>query len=140
MVSITAVSYVALGLQVVTLLVILYGVYLMRVKRQMRHHGLIMANMVVLNIITVAAVMAPTYYGMGPGPGTSSPPVMLAHHYLGLLALAMTAVVAFSWVLRGAKTKGCLGTGLWGRTIMRATFSIWIASILLGIATLISLL
>ncbi|KQM11797.1 hypothetical protein AOA80_06180 [Methanomassiliicoccales archaeon RumEn M1] len=140
MASVPIASYAAIVVQGAILLTLLYGAYVMRVKRRMRPHGAIMATLVVLNIVTVVAVMAPTFYGADTEPGASPGPLMLAHHYLGLLALAMTAVVAIPWVLRGAKGRGCLGTGRWGRLIMRATFSVWVASLLLGIAVFISFL
>ena len=140
MASVSVASYAVLGMQVAILLIMSYGVYMIRARRRMRRHGSIMAALVVLNIITVVMVMAPAFYGLDLAPGASISPLMLAHHYLGLLALAMTAVVSLSWVLRGAKSKGCLGIGRWGRPIMRATFSVWAASLILGIATFISLL
>jgi len=45
----------------------------------------------------------------------------------------MTLVVAFSWVLRGASDRGCLGLRRRGKLIMRSTFAVWTISILLGI-------
>lgn len=138
MVFVSSASYAILGLLAVILAVMLYGVYMVKARRRMRSHGLIMATLVALNIIAVAAVMAPTFYSLDPVPGTSPASLMLAHHYLGLTALALTALVTSGWALRGAKNKGCLGTGRWGRLIMRTTFVVWTASLLLGIAVLAS--
>jgi len=135
MATVSLASYAVLGIQAAILLVMLFGVYTMKVRRRTRPHGTIMAILVVVNIITVVAVMTPTFYDMAPAPGAS---LLLAHHYLGLLAIILTSVVAFTWVLRGAKDKGCLGTGRRGRTIMRTTLVVWTASLLLGMAYFIA--
>lgn len=139
MATVPVASYAILGIQAAMLLAMLYGVRLVRTRRRIRRHGAVMAGLAALNIATVAAVMAPTFYGLDPVPGASSPSIILAHHYLGLLALAITAVVAFPWVLRGASKENHPGTGRRGRLIMRATFAVWVASVLLGIGTFLSL-
>lgn len=132
MATVPVASYAILGIQAATLLTMLYGVHLVRTRRRIRRHGAVMTGLAALNIATVAAVMAPTFYGQGPASSTSSPSIMLAHHYVGLLALTITVVVAFPWVLRGANKENCPGTGRRGRLIMRATLAVWVASLLLG--------
>lgn len=138
MATVSLASYAVLGIQAAILLVMLFGVYTMKVRRRTRPHGTIMAILVVVNIITVVAVMTPTFYDMAPAPGAAGASLLLAHHYLGLLAIILTSVVAFTWVLRGAKDKGCLGTGRRGRTIMRTTLVVWTASLLLGMTYFIA--
>mgnify|MGYP000891216425 FL=1 len=139
MAAVSVASYAILGMQAAMLLTMLYGVHLARARRRMRRHGAVMTGLAVLNVATVAAVMAPTFYGLDPAPGPSSPSIILVHHYLGLMALAITAVVAFPWALRGANEGNCPGAGRRGRLIMRATFAIWVASLLLGIGAFFSL-
>ena len=139
MAAVSVASYAILGMQAAMLLTMLYGVHLARARRRMRGHGAVMTGLAVLNVATVAAVMAPTFYGLDPALDPSSPSIMLAHHYVGLMALAITAVVAFPWALRGANEGNCPGAGRRGRLIMRATFAIWVASLLLGIGAFFSL-
>ena len=137
MATVPLASYAVLGIQAACAGHAVRGVYHEGQEADLPH-GTIMAILVVVNIITVVAVMTPTFYDMAPAPGAAGASLLLAHHYLGLLAIILTSVVAFTWVLRGAKDKGCLGTGRRGRTIMRTTLVVWTASLLLGMAYFIA--
>jgi len=133
MAFISTASYIVLGVQVVILAAIVFGVYQMRVRRRMRPHGLAMAALTFVNLVNVLVLMVPTFLDVGVS--SDVPSVVLAvHHSVGLAAIAFTLVVSLSWLLRGARNQGCLGVGRKGRLIMRTTFTLWTASILLGIA------
>ena len=100
MVFVSTASYVALGVQVTILAIMLYGVCMMMVMRRRRAH-VIMATLVVLNVITLAEVMVPTYYSLRPSPVNLPASIMLVHRYMGLTAVVLTTIVAFTWILRG---------------------------------------
>lgn len=122
-------------MQVTIPAIILYGVYIMMVRRRRRAHGLIMATLVVLNAITLAEVMAQTYYGLRPSPVNLPAFIILVHRCMGLAAVVLTTVVAFTWIFR-VKNNGCPGTKRKGRFITRTTFAVWAAAQLQGIAVL----
>lgn len=134
MAFISPASYVVLAVQVAILVAMVGGAYLMRTRRLMRPHGLAMATLAVINLVTVAVLMVPTFFDVAASPRDVPGAVLLAHHLVGLAAVALTVVVAFSWLLRGARSKGCLGVGRRGKLIMRTTFTVWATSILLGMA------
>lgn len=137
--QITTGSYVVLALQIVTLLMVGYGAFLMKFKRKMRPHATIMASAMVLNVAAVTLFMVPKFLNYLPIISTSYLPdqVLVVHHTFSLITLALTLTVVLSWALRGAKNKGCLGLGRHGRTIMLTTYGFWMTSIILGILVII---
>ncbi len=137
--QITTGSYVVLALQLVALSMLGLGAYLMKYRRKMRPHAIILTSAMVLNTVTVLFFMVPKFLNYLPIISTSYLPdqVLIVHHTLSLITLALTLTVTLSWLLRGAKNKACLGLGRHGRTIMRTTFGFWLTSILLGILVII---
>jgi hypothetical protein len=137
--EITSASYVVLSLQLVTLLMISYGAYLMRFKRRMRPHALLLASATAVNVVTVVLFMTPRFLNYLPFISTSYLPdqVLIVHHFFSLITLALTLTLVLAWALRGAKSKACLGVRRYGRTLMLATFGSWLVSISLGILVVV---
>lgn len=137
--QITSASYVVLALQIVTLLMLGYGAYLMKYKRRMQPHALLLTAAMVINLITVALFMVPRFFNYIPFASMSYLPdlVLVIHHTVSLIALALILIVTLSWLLRGRTGKACLGVGRHGRKIMRTTYLFWLISIVLGILVVI---
>lgn len=133
--QITTGSYVVLALQLVTLFLLSYGAYLMKFKRKMRPHAIILTTAMVLNVAAVVLLMVPNFLNYLPLISTDYLPdqVLIVHHTFSLITLALTLTVTMSWLLRGANNTTCLGLGRHGRTIMLTTFGFWFTSIVLGI-------
>jgi uncharacterized membrane protein YozB (DUF420 family) len=140
---ISPLGFFNLALMIVTLGLVLLGVYMKRVGKRTVLHATIMTTALVLTIVSVLLIMVPSLtvvvqndleaadwrYGL-----------LLAHHLIGLLALGMAALLAGSWILRGRKPDSCLGRPKNKRLIMRITFSVWVLSLVFGIGLYLAFL
>jgi uncharacterized membrane protein YozB (DUF420 family) len=132
-----------LVLLLVTTALLLVGRYERKSRGKTILHATIMTTALVLTIASVLLIMVPSL-------NTASGAIvagddwrfafMFVHHLIGLLALLMASVLAFSWLLRGRKPNSCLGRPKNKRLIMRTTFSLWLLSLIMGIALYVAFL
>ncbi len=104
--QITSGSYVVLALQIVTLFMLGTGAYLMKFQRKMRPHAILLTLAMVPNVAAVALFMVPKFLNYLPFVSTNYLPdqVLIVHHTLSLITLALTLTVTLSWLLRGPRT------------------------------------
>ena len=123
------------AIQIVALVLLVIGVYPYRIRTENRNlimHGFLSLIALSLNLGTVFYVMIPTLNSMfGTFIGLSPLPfvVVLLHISLGAAALVSGFVIIISWFAHPLGELGCSKT--W--KLMIPTFSIWAASLVLGI-------
>ena len=124
----------SLTIQVIVLLLLLYG-YLLKRRLKFRQHGTTMAIAVVLHLIMVFAIMIPSFvFAVIPeyvvrNPLELTSIVGLVHGTAGTLAISLGVWLVTSWRFR-KDFKGCFNK----KKTMLGTMIIWVASLLFGIA------
>jgi|MudIll2142460700_1097286.scaffolds.fasta_scaffold189730_2 uncharacterized membrane protein YozB (DUF420 family) len=121
----------SLALQVAVLVLLILAL-LLKNRKKYRQHGIAMASAVVLHLITVVAVMGPSFRISFSSPGIAffEAPVIitLIHVASGLVAVTLGIWLVASWHFK-TDLKNCFSR----KKIMRPTFVLWVASALLGI-------
>ncbi len=122
----------SLVIQIIVLVVLLYG-YSLKRRNKFRQHGTTMLAAVVLHAISIFAVMVPSFFS-----GFSSPEAFdftsilvitaLIHVPLGIIAFVLGLWIVASWHLQ-TDLKPCFKKKL----VMRSTIIIWIIALLLGV-------
>ena len=124
-------STISLGIQIVVL-ALLIGAIFLKSKNKYRQHGIVMFSAVVLHIVSILAVMAPSFRAyVGPGVINFSDIwaiVTFVHVSTGLIAVLVGIWLVGSWHLK-TDIKQCFRK----KRFMDATLSLWLLSILLGI-------
>ncbi len=130
--TITLVATVSLIIQIVVLLLLVVG-YFYKLKLKYYPHGAVMAIAVILHLITIFAVMVPSFV-LGVIPYYVIPePLMLIslsgviHGVLGIVAIVLGVYLVAAWAFR-RNVKGCFKR----KNVMRLTLVLWFASLILG--------
>ena len=124
------VSTITLTIQLVTFALLLIGYNLKRQKRY-RQHGLLMVAAVVLHLISVFAIMIPSFEAIAfTVTNLAQTDIYLAyiHAILGSIALVLGIWLTVSWRLRQG-LQYCAPK----KRFMLVTFGVWTAAILIGI-------
>jgi uncharacterized membrane protein YozB (DUF420 family) len=125
--ELTTLSYLDLILQVGILFVLIFD-YLVLRKKNLKRHGALMTGLFALNTISIVAIMLPPFLGQTAeileNLLATENLLFSSHHVLGLIAEILGGFLVLRWLLKSF----CKG-----KTLMRATISTWIGSILLGI-------
>jgi len=124
-------STISLGIQLVVL-ALLIGALFLKSKNKYRQHGIVMFSAVVLHIVSILAVMVPSFRAyVGPGVINFSDIwaiVTFVHVSTGLIAVLVGIWLVGSWHLK-TDIKQCFRK----KRFMDATLILWLLSILLGI-------
>ena len=124
-------STISLSIQIVVL-ALLIGALFLKSKNKYRQHGIVMFSAVVLHIVSILAVMAPSFRAyVGPGVINFSDIwaiVTFVHVSTGLIAVLVGIWLVGSWHLK-TDIKQCFRK----KRFMDATLILWLLSILLGI-------
>jgi uncharacterized membrane protein YozB (DUF420 family) len=129
------VATINLIVQVAVLVLLMGGYWLKRIQK-FRQHGITMLAAVILHIITVLAVMLPSFV-LGVIPlifdGASFALAMVAsfHGIMGIIAAVLGVWIVTSWRLR-ASLQYCGGSAP-KKKLMRLTLILWVIALLLGI-------
>ena len=122
---------ISLALQIAALTFLVVALALKN-KKSYRQHGITVTIALLLHIITVAAVMVPTFSTFFTSPGTlvldAVVIISLAHVALGFVALALGIGLVTAWHFK-ADLKSCFAN----KKAMRPTLVLWTVSILLGV-------
>jgi uncharacterized membrane protein YozB (DUF420 family) len=138
--AVSTISTASLLLQAAVLVLLVYGLYLMRGRKDLPKHGLVLVAAVVLNLLTVVLFMLPSWSGDVSSPALDRLPWLLPlHHIIGLIAIAMTLAVVLPWLLRKRSPRACPGGTKHRRVLMRATFGMFFLSIVLGFVVYLAL-
>lgn len=125
--ELTTLSYLDLILQVGIFFVLIFD-YLVLRKKNLKRHGALMTGLFALNTISIVAIMLPPFLGQTAEILENSLEaenlLFLSHHVLRLIAEILGGFLVLRWLLKSF----CKG-----KTLMKATISTWIGSILLGI-------
>ncbi len=124
-------SDVSLVLQIIVLALIIFAVIL-KSKKKFGQHGLTMLGAVVLHIVSILAVMVPSF-GLFFGSGSINladtvTMITIVHAFAGLIAALLGVWLVVSWHLK-ADLKGCFQK----KRLMDVTFGLWVLAIVLGI-------
>jgi len=121
----------SLVLQIAALVLLTLAIVLKN-RKKYRQHGIAMASAVVLHLVTVVAVMGPSFRISFSSPGIVlfEMPVIISliHVASGLVAVALGIWLVASWHFK-TDLKTCFSK----KKIMGPTFVLWIVSSLLGI-------
>jgi len=124
-------STISLGIQIVVL-ALLIGAIFLKSKSKYRQHGIVMFSALVLHIVSILAVMVPSFRAyVGPGVINFSDIwaiVTFVHVSTGLIAVLVGIWLVGSWHLK-TDIKQCFRK----KRFMDATLILWLLSILLGI-------
>ena len=120
-----------LYIQIVFLAVVFMSLVFKR-QKNFRLHGITMLVAVVLHLISVLAVMIPSYLSLLPqvSQSTMSAPVVtvLVHGVIGILTVALSIWIVASWRLRQS-LKYCMPK----KKAMRVNLILWVITIILAI-------
>ena len=123
-------------IQVITLILLVIGVYPNRIKTKNRNlimHGFFSVVAIILNLATVISVMIPVFVGSLASIGNLSlvqSVIVWLHTALGIVAIVLGLVIIFSWVTHPLGELGC--SKMW--RLMIPTFVIWAFVLVLGLA------
>ncbi len=125
-------STVSLVIQIVVL-ALLIGAYMLKRQNKFRQHGITMLSAVVLHIISILAVMIPSFSTFFAVPGLidyADVFIMLTfvHVASGVIAALLGVYLVGSWHLK-SDLKPCFKK----KRIMDVTIVLWLLAILLGI-------
>lgn len=128
----TVAATVSLILQVTILFLLLFG-YSLKRRSKYRQHGTLMLSAVILHAITIFAVMIPSFASSFSSPLTIDYADLtvlasIIHAPLGIIAFLLGIWLVGSWHFK-TDMKTCFKKKL----VMRATISIWIAALALGV-------
>jgi hypothetical protein len=114
--------------QCALLVIVIIAGYLARFKHQFKVHCFILRASVILQIISIAAVMLPAmlWYIHRGGRSELFNTAMLVHHILGLVVIAL-------WVYVNLAVQGIIRPFGKLTTAMRLAFFLWIFVLLMGI-------
>jgi len=123
---------VDLTVQLVILGMLLFGLWLLRSKKNMRGHALIFTAATIINLMTFFLFMVLPFLNEW-GEATASPLsvhsfFMLVHHAIGLVALVLSVFVVGRWAAKRLNPQGCKG-----KSLMYATFGTWFGALGLGV-------
>jgi len=114
------------------------GVSIAKFRRKFIEHGATMAIALVLNTISIAVVMIPSFQGFR---GVLSMPftrpafIIVVHAAAGTLVEIIGVWLVGTWAFRHHNIKACARK----RSIMRATVFLWLVELLLGMYVYIML-
>ncbi len=124
-------STVSLGIQIVVLCLLIGAVFL-KTHKKYRQHGIVMFSAVVLHIVSILAVMVPSFRAyVGPGVINFSDLwaiVTLVHVSAGFMTALLGIWLVGSWHLK-TDVQGCFKK----KRFMDVTLILWMLSIVLGI-------
>jgi uncharacterized membrane protein YozB (DUF420 family) len=124
-------STLSLGIQIVVLCLLIGAVFLKTYKKY-RQHGIVMFSAVVLHIVSILAVMVPSFRAyVGPGVINFSDLwaiVTLVHVSAGFMTALFGIWLVGSWHLK-TDIQGCFKK----KRFMDVTLILWMLSIVLGI-------
>ena len=132
--SVLLISTLSLIIELVVLGLLIFA-YVLRGKKLFRQHGITMTSAVALHIITILAVMLPSFSTFFTPPGTISsrvidPIVIVSFIHV---ALGLTAVAIGTWLVASWHFKTDLQTCFANEKKMKPTLALWVTAILLGI-------
>ena len=122
---------ISLALQIVALALLLIAITFKN-KKSYRQHGIAVTVALLLHVITVFAVMIPTFSTFFTSPGTivydATVVISLIHVALGFVALGLGTWLVAVWRFK-TELKSCFAN----KKIMGPTMIAWTVSILLGL-------
>jgi uncharacterized membrane protein YozB (DUF420 family) len=127
------VAQVNLAFQTAVFALLAIGMLFMR-KRKVKAHAQIMLAAVVLNIVSLTAVMAPALRNVSVGVAGASSILAIVHVSVGGLALVLSVWVVGIWLLAPLIVvpvrMRCYGA--LNKKLMRAVLFLWLASLIFG--------
>jgi uncharacterized membrane protein YozB (DUF420 family) len=132
-------SAVSLGIQMVVLGLLISG-YLITRQKKYKQHGIIMLSAVVLHILSILAVMVPSFaaflgYSSSVNFADFLVIKMLIHVSAGLLAALLGVWLVSSWHLQVS-----LQTCFKKKRVMDVTLGLWLLAIFLGIVLYVAII
>ena len=127
------VAQVNLAFQTAVFALLAVGMLFMR-KRKVKAHAQIMLAAVVLNVVSLMAVMAPALRNVSAGVIGASSILAIVHGSVGGLALLLSVWVVGIWLLAPlivVPVRMRCYEAL-SKKLMRAVFFLWLASLILG--------
>lgn len=124
----------SLAVQVVVLLLLLYG-YRLKVKNQLMRHARVMTAALALHLAMIFTVMIPSFV-LALIPVFIIPHVLgftsiatLIHVLLGVAAVSLGLYLVLSWRFRGG-LEGCFAR----KKFMAAAMTVWVSALVFGVA------
>jgi uncharacterized membrane protein YozB (DUF420 family) len=102
------------------------------VRRKYVIHGVIMACCIVLNTISIFAIMVPSLLrlkGLISGLSTRLSLLVMTHAILGSVVEILGVLLVVAWVFNGTRIDNCFQR----KYVMLATIILWILEIILGV-------
>lgn len=130
----TLAATASLVTQVVVLILLLFA-YSLRRRSKFRQHGTVMSASLILHLITIFAIMTPSFAlavvpdYIVPQPFEVTSLVGLFHGVAGIIAAVLGVWLVAAWHFQ-SDLKPCFRK----KQVMRATIVIWIVALILGIA------
>lgn len=128
----TLIATASLALQIAVFILLIVGFYYKR-KQKFRWHGTVMASAVAIHLITILAIMIPSFV-LAIVPEFIIPePLLLVslsslfHGIFGLIAIGLGVYLVAAWGFR-KNVQGCFKH----KRIMDLTLSAWLVALLLG--------
>ena len=124
-------STVSMGIQIIVLGLLMGAVFL-KIRKKYRQHGIVMLSAVVLHLISIIAVMGPSFAKfVDTGLINFSDELVMVtfvHFFAGLIAALLGVWLVGSWHLK-VDVQDCFRK----KRVMYVTIILWILAILLGI-------
>lgn len=132
MAELTALNTLDLVFQIAISLLLIYGFVLFRYQKNLRGHAIAFAVATLLNAVSVILLMLLPFFieanELATGFVDAHLILLLVHHSIGLVVLALSLFIVLRWAMNGFKPKACRG-----KKLMYWTLITWAAALLLGI-------
>jgi uncharacterized membrane protein YozB (DUF420 family) len=131
--ALTTSSLVSLIIQMITLVMLIFGYFHYKLRRDARLHGVVTSVAYVLNMLTIIFLMIPALLEdlgeISASPSEFVHALIIIHIPFAIVATLLATYVVFRWAAYSFKPNGCRGA-----LLMDTTMVTWIVSIILGIA------
>jgi hypothetical protein len=124
-------------IQIIALILLVVGVYPYRIRTKNRNlilHGFLTIVAIILNIVTVLAVMIPEFsinLGLISNLSLIQSTIIWLHVSLGIVTIVLALTLIFSWITHPLGELGC--SKVW--RLMMPTFIVWSFVLVLGLIT-----
>jgi uncharacterized membrane protein YozB (DUF420 family) len=122
--------------QLFILALLIASITLLKMKSNVKAHGILLAAATLINLGAIVVVMVPALLGDLQAPAMTSPlffVVEMVHAGIGTIAEVLALYITYRWARNRFDPMRCLVKGFMGKGLMNLTFFAWIFALGLGL-------
>ena len=122
--------------QVFILALLIASIAMLRMNRDLKAHGSLLAVATLVNLGAIIIRMVPALLGDIETPFVTLTPHFvgeIVHIGVGAIAEVLALYITLRWAVHRFDPKGCFAKGFMGKGLMNLTFATWLIALALGI-------